>query len=70
MKCLRLSLAAGVVTIVLAASALAGNMPFPGVTSPAPSTSASGEMPTAGVASIDPVTEIALNIAQSVLALF
>jgi hypothetical protein len=38
------------------------------VTVPPPSTA--GEMPLPGMASLDPVTEIALNIAQSVLSLF
>jgi hypothetical protein len=70
MKCLRLSLAAGLLTIVLATSAFAGDMPLPGVRSSAPTPSVAGDMPLPGVAAIDPVTEIALNIAQSLLSLF
>ena len=68
MKYLRLSLVAGVLTTVLATSALAGEMPYP-VAAPAPPT-VSGEMPLPGIVSIDPVAEIALRLVQSVLSLF
>jgi hypothetical protein len=69
MKYLRLSLAAGVLSIMLANSALAGVMPFPGIAAPEPP-SAAGEMPGAGIAPIDLVTAVALNLGQSVLSLF
>jgi hypothetical protein len=69
MKYLRLSLVAGILTMVLATSALAGEMPLPGVASPTPP-SAAGEMPLPGIASTDAVTEIALGLVQSVLSLF
>ena len=67
MKYLRLTLVAGVLTTVLATSALAGEMPYP-VAAPAPPT-ASGEM-SCPVVSTDPVAEIALSLVQSVLSLF
>ncbi len=70
MKYLRLSLAVGVLSIGLATSALAGEIPYPGVNSTGPATSIAGEMPLLGVASIDPVTEITLNLVQSMLSLF
>jgi hypothetical protein len=68
MKCLRLSLAVGVLTTVLATSTLAGDMPCP-VAPPAPP-SAAGEMPLPGVASTDIVAEVALNLMQIVLSLY
>lgn len=59
-------------TVVLAASpALAGEMPQ-GLTSSSPSSEASvtGEMPQGFTSTIDPVTEFALALVQSLLALF
>lgn len=69
MKHLRLSLTAGVLTAVLATSALAGDMPFPGIAPPAPP-SAAGDMPFPVAAPTDAVTEIALSLIQSALSLF
>ena len=79
MNYLRLSLAAGVLTMVLALPAFAGWMDT-GIASPLPPT-ASGEMDTTSTGaatgeisclgvSADPVTDIALSLAQSMLALF
>ena len=68
MKCLRLSLVAGVLTIMLVTSTLAGEMPYP-VNAPAPP-SVAGEMPYPVAAYTDAVTEIALILVQSVLSLF
>jgi hypothetical protein len=59
-------------TVVLAASpALAGEMPQ-GLTSSSPSSGASvtGEMPQGLTSTIDPVTEFALTLVQSLLSLF
>lgn len=68
MKCLRLSLVAGILTIMLATSSLAGEMPYP-VAAPQPP-SIAGNILTPGVASTDAATEIALSLIQSVLSLF
>ena len=68
MKYLRLSLSVSVLTMFLAVTVLAGEMPCP-VNAPAP-LSVAGEMPFPGVASNDEVTEIALSLVQSVLSLF
>jgi hypothetical protein len=68
MKYLRLSLAVGILTMFLAITALAGEMPCP-ITAPAPP-SAAGEMPYPVAATTDAVTEVALDLVQSVLALF
>ena len=59
-------------TVVLAtSSALAGNMPM-GVTSPPPPSEASvtGDMPMGVTSAIDPTTEFALGLLQSLLSLF
>jgi hypothetical protein len=68
MKYFRLSLAIGVLTALLATTALAGEMPFP-VAAPAPP-SADGDMPCPGAAPTDAVTEVALRLIQSALSLF
>lgn len=68
MKCLRLSLAAGVLTIALAISALAGEMPCPGIAQPAPLSA--GDILIPGVVFNDAVTATALGLVQSVLSLF
>jgi hypothetical protein len=58
-------------TVVLAASpALAGDMPM-GITSSSPSgASVTGEMPFGVTSAIDPATEFALSLVQSLLSLF
>jgi len=70
-------------TIVLALSAFAGEIPFPGATNPppppqstvtgdisTPGITATGEISTTDVAELDPVTEAALSLLQSILSLF
>jgi hypothetical protein len=64
MKNLRLSLAVGVLTLVMAITALAGEMPCP-ITAPAP-----GDMPYPVAASTDAVTEVALSLIQGALSVF
>ena len=68
MKYLRLSLTAGALTIVLALPAFAGWMDTT-VTSPQPPPPTTCKMDSSSV-SADPLTQIALSLAQSVLALF
>lgn len=83
MKTFRQFLAAAVLTLVLSFSGLAGDIQFPGVTnSPSPQQSsvtgeismpgatATGDMPTPGVTALDPVTEAALSLLQSLMSLF
>ncbi len=76
MKRIQRLIATFVLTLALALSAAAGNMPTPGIQSPPPSAEATGNMPTPGVAAtdstsgIDPVTAFTLNLLQSLLALF
>ena len=71
MKHIRFFLTASSLTVVLATSALAGDMPLgaPQQSSQSQAT-AMGDMPLPGVASVDPVTEIALALMQSALLLF
>jgi hypothetical protein len=69
MKYLRLAPDASLLIVMLATSAPAGEILFPGLKSATPTRSAI-EMPGAGVAATDLVTEIALNLVQSVLSLF
>ena len=68
MKNLRLSLAVGILTMFMAITTLAGEMPCP-VTAPAPP-SADGEMPYPVAAPTDAVTEMALSLIQGALSLF
>lgn len=68
MKCLRLSLVAGVLTIMLVTSTLAGEMPYP-VNAPAPP-SAAGDILIPGVTYTEAAAGIALSLVQSVLSLF
>jgi hypothetical protein len=83
MKSLKKVCAAVLLTLILSLSALAGDMSC-GITAPPPppqsQSATTGDMP-AGIASTDgaagdeamafnPVTEIALNLIQSLLALF
>ena len=68
MKYLRLSLAVGILTMFLAITALAGEMPCP-VNAPAPP-SVAGDILTPGVTSTDATTDVALDLVQSLLALF
>jgi hypothetical protein len=72
MRSFRISVAAGILTVVFAVSpAIAGQMPT-GVTSPLPSPDASvtGDMPQGVTSAIDPVTDFALTLVQSLLSLF
>jgi hypothetical protein len=78
MRNLKKLCAASVLTLALALSASAGEMPT-GVTAPPPTqrASAQGEMPTGiagemptGITAADPATEILLNLLQSLLSLF
>ena len=71
MKRIQRLIATFVLTIVLTLSAIAGNMPAPGVVEPPPppSTTVTGEMAT-GVTATDPGTDIFLNLLQSLLSLF
>ena len=58
-------------TLVLALSAFAGNIEFPGVTSQSSQPSAAGDILTPGVsAPIDPLTALALGLLQNALSLF
>ena len=72
-----------VLTLALALSVFAGQIPTPGATDPTPqqessvtddmsgpSVSATGQIPTPGVAALDPVTEAALSLLQGLLSLF
>lgn len=68
MNYLRLSLAAGALTIALALPAFAGHMETP-FTSPQPLPPTTCEMDCSSI-SADSVTDIALSLAQSILALF
>lgn len=78
MKQLKLFLASTLLTLALAVSAFAGNMPC-GVTDPPspPATAVASDTETTSssgtvseTTAIDPVMEIALNLIQSVLSLF
>jgi hypothetical protein len=74
--------AAVLLTFALAWTALAGDIGTPGATAPAPQQSSvtgdigtpgvttTGQIPTPGVVALDPVTEAALNLFQSLLLLF
>lgn len=64
----RKGFAVSMLVLVLACSASAGDIPFPGVTAAPPATT-SGEMQYPG-ATVDPLTEIALSLLQSALSLF
>jgi hypothetical protein len=68
MKYLRLSLSVSLLTMFLAPTAVAGEMPCP-VNAPA-SPSAAGDILIPGVAYTDAATGIALSLVQSVLSLF
>jgi hypothetical protein len=76
MKRIQRLMAAFVLTMALALSAIAGNMPGPGIQPPLLSTEATGNMPGPGVVTtdstsgIDLVTAFTLNLLQSLLALF
>lgn len=81
MKKLRQFCAAVILTVVLALSAFAGDMGFPGATNqvppPPPETVAtdtgdttSGDEPSDPSATLDPVLEAALSLLQSILSLF
>ena len=83
MKRFQRSCAAVVLTLTLTLSAFAGDMPCPGVTNQpstqqssvagdigAPGATATGEIPGPGMAALDPVTEAALSLLQSLLSLF
>lgn len=82
MKNLQRFCAATVLTITLALSVFAGQIPTPGVTDPipqqpsvtdnmlGPDATDTGEISAPGVVAADPVTEAALNLFQSLLSLF
>ena len=76
MKRIQRLMATFVLTMALALSAAAGDMPGPGIHLPPPSTEATGNMPGPGVdttdftSGIDPVTEFTLTLLQSLLSLF
>jgi hypothetical protein len=76
MKRVQRLIAAFVLMMALALSAIAGDMPGPGIKPPPPSIEATGNMPGPGVvatdsaSAIDPVTEFTLSLLQSVLSLF
>jgi hypothetical protein len=72
-------------TLALALTTFAGDIGFPGTTNPPPpppqeisvtgeigfpGATATGEILTPGVAALDPVTEAALSLLQSILSLF
>lgn len=69
-----------ILTLALAFSAVAGDMPGPGNTPTPPAStategmpdgvSATGDMPGPGAVTLDPLTEFTLNLLQSVLSLF
>jgi hypothetical protein len=74
-----------VLTLVLALSALAGDISFPGATTPPPpppqessvtgeigfpGVTATGDMVSPDAVALDPVTEAALSLLQSILSLF
>lgn len=63
MKNFRKFFAATVLTLALAFSTFAGEIGFPGVT-------ATGDMSAPGITALDPVTEAALSLLQSLLSLF
>lgn len=83
MKTLQRFCATVVLTLALALSALAGDMSAPGVINPPPPPPASstvdidfpgatvtGDMSAPGVSALDPVTEAALSLLQSILSIF
>jgi ABC-type phosphate transport system substrate-binding protein len=83
MKKIQRFCAAAVLMLVLGLSAAAGEISMPGATSPPPpqkssatgdisipGETATGEMSGPGVVALDPVTEAALNLFQSLLSLF
>ena len=76
MKRIQCLIATFVLTMAFALSAVAGNMPTPGIQQPSPSTETTGNMPGPGfettdsASGIDPVTAFTLNLLQSLLALF
>jgi CBS-domain-containing membrane protein len=63
-------------TVAFVCSAVAGDMPTPGIQPPQASTAVTGDMPGPGVeatdstSSIDPVTQLTLTLLQSLLTLF
>ncbi|HYY59406.1 MAG TPA: hypothetical protein VE842_18915 [Pyrinomonadaceae bacterium] len=72
MKHLRFFVTAGALSLVLATSAFAGEIPMD-IAKQSPSRSQAtvmGDMPLPGITSINPVTEIALALMQSALLLF
>ena len=74
MKYVRLSLAAGIMTAVLSASAFAGDMPLPGFQPPPPPPSTrsqpteKGDMPTGGM-TFSTASEVTLALINGVLSL-
>jgi len=82
MKKLQQFCAAVVLTLALALSAAAGDISMPGATTPPPGQSsvtgeisfpgatATGEISIPGAVALDPVTEAALSLLQSLMSLF
>ncbi len=62
--------AASALMFVFATFALAGNMSTPIAPPPPPSAEADGQMTTGSSEAVDPATQVALSLLQSVLALF
>lgn len=84
MKTFQRFCAIAVLVVTLALSAFAGEIGMPGVTNPppppqqssvagdmgTPGATATGDIQFPGVTSLDPVTEAALSLLQSILSLF
>jgi hypothetical protein len=83
MKNFRQFFAVTALTLALSFSAFAGDIGFPGATSPVPQqqssvtgeisfpgVTATGDMSTPGIVALDPVTEAALSLIQGLLSLF
>lgn len=77
MKTLQQSCAVMVLTLALAFSVFAGQIPTPGVTNPTPQQSSvtgeisiPGDMSTPGMSALDPVTEAVLGLLQGLMSLF
>ena len=74
MKYVRLTLAAGIMTVILSATAFAGDMPLPGFQPPPPpptnpsQSKVMGDMPTGGMA-LNMASEVTLAIINGVLSL-
>jgi hypothetical protein len=73
MKNFRKFFATTVLTLVVAFPAFAGEILLPGVIDqppPPPQSAVTGNIQTPGVSALDPVTETALSLLQSILSIF